>query len=318
MTHATRRLAAIDIGTVTVRLLIADVSPGSVAEVERHTDITHLGEGLGNSGVVSCAAIGAVDVVMGKYVERIRLAGVESVTAFATSASRDAANADELLAVLNMRGVRPLVIDGAREAALSFHGATWGMDGSRALVDDIGGGSTELVLGEAATLDGLRPARIECARSVDVGSRRLTEAYLLSDPPTAAELEAARDTVTAELRPFFEMLTERPRMLVSVAGTATTLAAISMGLVAYDSVRVHGSRIGGQDVSGILEHLASMPLERRLRVPGLHPGRAPVIVGGALILETVMALAGVDSTLVSEHDILYGMLLEAYAAEEGS
>lgn len=318
MTGTVRRLAAIDIGTVTVRLLVADVGPGSIVEVQRSTDIIHLGEGLTASGVLSSAAIARVDAVIAEYAARMREAGVESVTAVATSASRDAANAGELLAALEARRVRLLVIDGAREAALSFRGATWGLDGERVLVDDIGGGSTELVLGEAAAIDGSRPARIECARSIDVGSRRVTESYLPSDPPTAAELEAAREKVAIELRPFFDALKERSRLLVSVAGTATTLSAIRMGLVKYDAARVHGSRLGGQDVSDILEQLAVLPLQHRLRVPGLHPGRAPVIVAGALILETVMALAGVDSTLVSEHDILYGMLLQAYAAEEVS
>lgn len=318
MTENIRRLAAVDIGTITVRLLVADVGPDSITEVERSTDITHLGEGLTASGILSPAAIARVDDVIAGYAARMRELGVESVTAIATSASRDAENVSELLSALEAHKIHPIVIDGAREAALSFRGATWGLDAERVLVDDIGGGSTELVLGETAWIDGVRQVKIESARSVDVGSRRVTEAYLASDPPTAEELEAAREKVATELRTFFDALKERPSLLVSVAGTATTLSAIHMGLADYDSKRVHGSHLGGQDVSDILEQLAALPLQERMRIPGLHPERAPVIVAGALILESVMALAGVDSTLVSEHDILYGMLLEAYSAEEDS
>ncbi len=312
MSGAPRRLAAIDIGTVTTRLLVADVTADTIAPVARSTDITHLGQGSGPDRTLDPTAMRRVADVVERYSEMMRELGVEAHLAVATSAARDAHNAEEFVTLLATSGVTPEVISGDAEARLTFSGVTWGMGGKSVLVDDIGGGSTELILGDSDT-DDLSSAQIIRARSVDVGSRRLTDAYLTSDPPTHSELESARTHTYEEFRRFFDTLDERPSTLVSVAGTATSLVAMRLGLVEYDPDKVHLFSLGGQDVSDSLEYLAGIPLEQRLQVPGLHPGRAPVIVAGVLILETVMALAGVDSTVVSEHDILYGLLLDSYA-----
>lgn len=307
-----RRLAAIDIGTVTTRLLVADVGPEGLAEVARSTDITHLGEGLAASGRLSDAAMRRVADVVAGYVRRIGELGATSTIALATSASRDAENGVEFSALLAEAGVTIRIIPGEEEARLSFLGATYSLPGDGLLVVDVGGGSTELVLGEARVgEDGAPEARIESARSIDVGSRRITELFLRSDPPSAAELDEARAYVTAELRPYFDGLRTRPREMVALAGAATTLSAIHLGLVHYDPERVHMSELSGSDLVELTSHLASLPLARRLEVVGLHPDRAPVIVAGALILETALALSGLDATLVSEHDILYGILLDA-------
>ena len=308
-----RRLAAIDIGTVTTRLLVADVSARGIVEVERSTDITHLGEGLGATGRLSEEAMQRVASLIARYAERVRDLGVERVSAVATSASRDAENGERFLDLLGEAGIRPQIIAGEREARLSFAGATSSLEPvDDVLVADLGGGSTELILGDVREEDGIRVAEIIRARSVDVGSKRLTERFLLSNPPTTEELAAAREEAVEELRPYFDGLRDRPKMLISVAGTATTLSAIKQELATYDPARVHRSSLTGSDLSDLAETLASMTLEERRHVVGLDPGRAPVIVAGALILETVVALAGIDCTLVSEHDILYGILLDSY------
>lgn len=308
-----RRLAAIDIGTVTTRLLVADVTAESITEVERSTDITHLGEDLTATGRLSGAAIDRVAAVIARYAATMRDLGVVRFFAVATSASRDAVNAGELLGRLEAAGVRPLVIEGSREAYLSFLGATFGLDAEDVLVDDIGGGSTELVFGSALTDEGVREVDVQTARSIDIGSRRLTEMFLTSDPPAPSELARAREFAAAQLRPYFEGLREKPEVLVSVAGTATSLASMALGLAEYDSSAVHGYVLSGHEVSDLLESLAAIPLAKRREVVGLHPERASVIVAGTLVLETVLALAGLDSTIVSERDILYGILLDAYA-----
>ena len=309
----TRRLAAIDIGTVTTRLLVADVSAAGVIEVERSTDITHLGEGLTATGRLSDAAMERVADVIGRYRRTIDELSVEHVTALATSASRDAENAEEFLALLAAHGLVPVIIPGEREAVLSFAGAASDMEPCEdLLVVDLGGGSTELILGDVSVVDGVRAADVVKARSIDVGSKRATELFLHSDPPTPDELAEAREWATTQLRPYFDGLRDRPQLMVAVAGTATSLSAIRQELAIYDSSLVHCSCLTGSELADLTEMLAAMPLEERKHVPGLDPGRAPVIVAGALILETVVALAGLDSTLVSEHDILYGILLDTY------
>lgn len=307
-----RRLAAIDIGTVTTRLLVADVGDDGLREIERSTDITHLGEDLTATGRLKPEAMRRVADVVSRYADEMRRLGVERYTAMATSASRDAGNGGEFAALLCEVGVEPSIIAGSREAELAFLGATAEREGDGLLVVDCGGGSTELVLGDARVVDGERVARIEAARSIDVGSRRMTELFLKSDPPTRAQLDEARAWAVGEMRGYFDRLDERPRVMIGLAGTATSLAAVRLGLDPYDPAVVHGYVLSGSDLADLLETLAAMPLDTRKAVVGLHPGRAGVIVAGTLIFETVMALAGLDSMVVSEHDILYGILLDTY------
>jgi len=314
-----RRYAAIDIGTVTTRLLVADVlggAPGSspaVTEVERSTDITHLGRGLTRTGALAPEAMRDVAQVLARYRDRLDALGVEGWRAVATSASRDAANSAQFLGMLEEVGIRPDIIDGRTEAELSFRGATLGVDARDVLLDDIGGGSTELVLGSARA----GTVSIEAARSIDVGSRRLSELVLLSDPPTAGEQDAARAHAAAAFAPFFAQLGRVASDVISVAGTATSLVSVRLKLAEYDPAVVHGARLTLDEVRETRAYLAGMSLERRLGVVGLHPGRAPVIVAGALVLEAVLEGAGADSTLVSERDILYGILLEVAGSSAG-
>lgn len=305
------RKAAIDIGTVTTRLLIADVSGSRVDELLRRTIVTHLGEGLHDTGVLSADPIGRVADAVAGFMRDIAEAGVEDVVAVATSAARDAANGLEFLDRLESVGARPRIISGVTEANLSFLGATSSVDDDDVLVADLGGGSTELVFGSAHDIenDG-RVVRISAARSIDVGSRRVLDMFLSSDPPTHDELAAASAWVADEIRPFFAALPERPRTLLTLAGTGTTLSAVRQQLAVYDPAKVHGSRLSGGDIADLREELAAMELADRRHVVGMDPDRADVIVAGALILETILALAGLDSTMVSEHDILYGLVIE--------
>lgn len=309
-----RRIAAIDIGTVTMRLLLADVSEHGISEVVRSTDITHLGEGTAESGRLATDALDRVAAVAARYARTLADHDAREVTAYATSASRDAENGGDLVGILSDVGIPLRIITGEHEARLSFAGATWSASGEGLLVADVGGGSTELVFGSAVERDGGMAADIELMRSIDVGSRRITERFLHSDPPSRTELDAARAHIAGELRPFFDALRAKPRVMFSLAGAATSLSAINLELAVYDSELVHLSCLTGPQLTDLVAMLAGRPLARRREVVGLHPDRAAVIVAGALILESALALAGLDSTVVSEHDILYGILLESFTA----
>lgn len=306
MTERSCTVAAIDIGTVTARLLIAEVRDGRVREIARRTVITQLGEGLTATGRLSDAAMGRAAGTVREFATEASLAGAR-ISAVATSASRDAANGAEFLGMLEDAGARPEIISGDREAYLSFLGTTYGLDGDRILLADIGGGSTELVLGNVH--DGDR--EILAARSIDVGSKRVTEMFLHADPPTADELAEARAWIDSQLGAFLGALPERPRRLYAVAGTATSLSAIDMRMEVYDSEKVHGSRVPAARVSELRAMLAGLPEAERRQVVGLEPARAGVIVAGTLVLESILALAGLPETVVSEHDLLYGIALDA-------
>lgn len=307
---STERRAAIDIGTVTARLLVADVTDGVVDEVVRRQAITHLGKGWTGSGELSAEGISRVATAVGAFAEEAAALGVARTVAVATSAARDARNRDVFLDALEAAGARPQVISGEREGYLTFLGVTYSFCDERVLVVDIGGGSTELILGRSCVGPERRQAEIEFVRSLDVGSRRVTELFLHSDPPTARELDEAASWIAEELRVHRPQMKQHPNEMVAVAGTATSLAAIDLALDPYDRERVHGYRVCGAALLDMLEQLSAMPERERRLVKGLEPERAGVIVAGALILQAVMAYAGLSSTLVSEHDILYGMVLD--------
>ncbi|MDX6244587.1 MAG: exopolyphosphatase / guanosine-5-triphosphate,3-diphosphate pyrophosphatase [Frankiales bacterium] len=299
------RVAAVDCGTNSIRLLVADVTGATLVDVVRRMTVVRLGEGVDRTGRFSAAAVARTMAALRDYAEEIRALGAERVRMVATSAARDAANRDEFLdAAREVLGVRPEVITGQEEARLSFRGAVAGLpadagNGPPVLVVDIGGGSTEFVQGTDA---------VEAARSVDIGCVRLTERSLPSDPPAAAEIEAASrlvDEVIAEVAltvPVREAAT-----LVAVAGSATTVAAIALGLPAYDPVAIHGSVLTAAQVHEVADQLLAMPRARRAAMPVMHPGRVDVIGAGALILSRIVELADVDEVVISEHDILDGI-----------
>jgi exopolyphosphatase/guanosine-5'-triphosphate,3'-diphosphate pyrophosphatase len=305
-TSATVRVGVVDIGTNSTRLLVAEVEDGRVVrEVDRRTRVTRLGEGVDGAGLLSEAAMARVLDACAAYREALDAQGAERVVAVLTSAVRDAANGPDFERLLAKRfGFEARTIPGEREARLTYLGATsWRDHPEPLLVIDIGGGSTELVVGSGAT--------VEFHVSTQVGVVRFTERHLRSDPPGAAELTACAGAARAELeRAVSEEVRGRPAGGIAVAGTPTSLAAIEMRLDPYDRERVHGHRLAREACERMLGELAAVPLELRRAVTGLHPDRAPTIVAGAVILLEVLRLFELGSVEVSERDILEGVALD--------
>ncbi len=306
------RIAALDIGTVTCRLLLAQVEDGRFTELERRCAITDLGIGVDKTGVLREDAIERVVAQIAEYLQVVESHRTQQfpdipIIAMATSASRDAENADVLVGKLRALGVELSVIEGSREAALSFRGASCGFESENLLVADIGGGSTEIVLG----VGGQAP---KLAHSFNIGCRRVTERFLASDPPSIEECEQARQWVRQQFAPFFAQARQQGiaiDRIVAVAGTATSVVSVDKQMAVYNSDEVHGTRVPASTLRGIYDHLRALPLEERKQVVGLEPKRAGVIVAGMGILLEVLAAAGCESFTVSESDILQGIILGA-------
>jgi exopolyphosphatase/guanosine-5'-triphosphate,3'-diphosphate pyrophosphatase len=291
------RVAAIDLGTNTTRLLVADVSGDDVEEVVRRTLITRLGEGVDARRHLLPLPIARVRNCLAEYRRELESLGAERALLVATSAVRDAENGEAFLGEIEWSyGFTTRLLSGDEEAELTLRGV--GQTDSTALVVDIGGGSTELIGSDQQV-------------SLDFGAVRLTERHLPSDPPTDEELEACAAAVRSVLpdRP-------RPERAIGVAGTITSLAALDLALTEYDPERVHRHRLTLDGVQQQLSRLASMPLVERRQVPALDPERAPVIVAGAVILREVLAHFGLGEIEASERDILHGAALEAAALPE--
>jgi exopolyphosphatase/guanosine-5'-triphosphate,3'-diphosphate pyrophosphatase len=305
------RVAAIDAGTNTTRLLVAEVQEGRLTDVERRLIFSRLGEGVDATGRLSPRGIKATTAAIAEFVDRSRELGAVRIRVAGTSAVREAANGEELLAsVKEATGLAIEVLTGEAEAALSFAGATGDLPGGRYLVCDIGGGSTELAAGRKdETLRG--PAAIDGAISLKLGVVRLTERHLAHDPPTPEELGSLEADIDRTLQAASEELPDPSSAgFVGVAGTVTSLAAINLGLKHYDPKLVHGSELTRDDVVGLYHRLARMSLPEREALPALPPGRADVIVAGCAILTRVMARWSFPSVRVSEKDILDGLALE--------
>lgn len=312
MTYADGRYGALDIGTVTCRLLVADVEDGRIIDVDKEYAITDLGVGVDATGRLSEAAIERVLACVDRYLEVLARYDtpehpVRRLIAMATSASRDAANGPEFAARLAERGVTLAVIPGSREAQLTFLGASSDFPDEKLLVVDIGGGSTEVVAGSFGT----DPV---ASRSFDIGCRRVTERFFHDDPPTPGQMDAARQWIREAMAPYFEGLADigfAIDRVVAVAGTATSVVSIREAMETYDSSRVHKAVVTADELRTIEERLAAETLEERKVTVGLDPKRAGVIVAGLVILEEVLALAGADAYTASESDILHGMIFEA-------
>ena len=304
------RYASIDIGTVTCRMLVVDADESGLRELTREYAITNLGEGVDATGELKPEAIDrVVRAIDGFLAVRDSLSTpdhpVVRTVAVATSAARDARNAADFAARLRERGIELSVIPGSREAALSFSGASIDFPGERLMVVDVGGGSTEVVMG----VGGAEPL---CAHSFNVGCRRVTEKFLASDPPAPEELARARAWIREQMASWFADQAKEAALLervVAVAGTATTVVSIRERMETYDSSRVHKARVSRQDLLEVYERLAALPLSERMRVVGLDPKRAPVMVAGLLILLEVLDFTGIDAFTVSETDILHGITL---------
>ena len=295
------RVAAVDCGTNSVRLLVRDL-PGE--ELHREMRVVRLGEGVDRTGSLAPQAISRTRDALLDYAKVCSELGVERTRMVATSATRDASNRAEFVAmVTDVLGVEPEVISGDEEAALSFGGATAGLDpvDGPFLVMDIGGGSTEFVLGTTA---------VEAAVSVDVGCVRLTERHLVTDPPTAAEVAAAVADVDAALRSVLAVVpAARARTAVGLAGSVTTVAALALELTSYQPAVIHLSRLSRSQVRRITADLLAMSRAERSTLAVMHPGRVDVIGGGALVLDRAMELLSLDEVVVSESDILDGIAL---------
>jgi len=295
------RVAAIDCGTNSIRLLIADVADGRLVDVARRMEIVRLGEGVDRTGRLSDEALARTRKALIGYAAEIAELGVGAVRMCATSASRDASNAQEFRdMVRGVLGVDPEVITGQEEARLSFVGAVTGLDAGRPyLIVDIGGGSTEFVTGSGD---------VEHAVSMDIGCVRMTERHLHGDPPGAAEIEAATADITAAVEAALAAVPGRSaRTMVGLAGSVTTVTALAQNLSSYDASRIHHARVSYADVAKVTADLLAMPVARRLALPVIHPGRADVIGAGALILRTIMERSGQSEVVASEHDILDGI-----------
>lgn len=309
MARGLHRVAVVDIGSNSTRLLIADVGPGELAEVERRSTVTRLGRGVDLSGQLSGEAIEATCEAIEGYMSLCREAEVESYEAIATSAVRDASNGSAFIAELRERfALSARVLDGEEEARLTYTGATHEHPpAGPTLVVDIGGGSTELVVGTEH--------EIAFHASLQAGVVRHTERHISGDPPTAIELEE----LAADVRSLIcGAVAGDPDAAaaagVAVAGTPTSLASIELGLEPYDPRRVHGHRLELPTIQRLFSRLASVPLAERAEIPGLHPDRAPNIVAGVVILVETMRAFDLQQIEVSEHDILYGAALDAVAA----
>ena len=301
------RVAGIDCGTNSIRLLVADAVDGRLVDVVREMRIVRLGEGVDRTGSLAPQALERTRLALADYAATIAAHGTERVRMVATSATRDAANRDMFLAMVRtVLGVEPDVISGAEEAALSFIGAADGLPGvtGPVLVADIGGGSTELVLGDAS-----EPRRLR-SHSMDVGCVRMTERRLRGDPPTPAQVAATVDDLRAAIAlAAVDVPITDPATFVGVAGTVTTLAAIALGLPRYDAEAIHGSVLSAEQVHDVTARLLAMTHDERAALPVMHPGRVDVICGGALVLRTLVEAAGATNVIASEHDILDGIAL---------
>jgi exopolyphosphatase/guanosine-5'-triphosphate,3'-diphosphate pyrophosphatase len=294
-----KTVAVVDIGTNSTRLLVAEVD-GAIRELDRRTIVTRLGEGVDRTGRLGETAIGRVFTALDSYREAIARADVR--TAVMTSAVRDAANGAEFAArVQSELGVSTRTLTGEEEAHLTYRGATAMRDDAEPLLCvDIGGGSTELVVGTRG--------RVSFHASTQNGVVRHSERHLHHDPPTRQELAALADDVDVPVAPACVAVA------VAVAGTATSCAAVDLGLDPYDAARVEGHVLAVERLREIGDRLAALPLEERARVRGLHPDRAPVIVAGVVILLRVLEAYGLDRVETSERDILWGVALACTSA----
>jgi exopolyphosphatase/guanosine-5'-triphosphate,3'-diphosphate pyrophosphatase len=311
-----RRVAAVDCGTNSIRLLIADVDPvrGNLTDVDRRTEIVRLGQGVDKTGRLAADALARTLGVLGDYAVAIGRSSASAVRMVATSATRDAANAaDFVRGVKEVLGAVPEVLTGDAEARLSFVGAT--IELARAasppaapyLVVDIGGGSTEFVLGGVG-LAAAPAQNVAAAISVDIGCVRLTERHLHGDPPTAEQATAAASDIDAALEVAAGAVpVSRARTLVGLAGSVTTVAGIAMGLAGYDADSIHHARIPAGQVHAVTRRLLAQTRAERAAIGVMHPGRVDVIGGGALVLDRIMARFGFDAVVASEHDILDGI-----------
>ena len=315
-------LAAIDIGTVTARLALAQVEDGRVIRMAKYTEIVNLGEGVDKTKRLLPEAIHRCVGCVSSYVDHARKEGAEAVVCTLTSAARDAENAPDLGMGLASLGLEPMIIPGEIEGALTFLGVSHDFENHRILVADSGGGSTELVVGTLAgqQLDG-QQLDINFVESVDLGCRRLTERFNLSaDHPSAEDIDGAHKMAAQMMSEAIGRAQQQcaaPELLVGVGGTATSFIAIRDHLDPYDPSKVHLNHISIDEVSQIEGLLASKTLKEREDITGLQAKRAPVMLAGTILLAELMKNSGFKHLVVSESDLLFGLVITAAAVHQG-
>lgn len=311
------RVAVIDIGTVTARLAVAEVEDGRVTHLGKRSTIVNLGQDVDRTRRLASDAERRLLDCVDNYLAALDGSGVRGVCCTLTSAARDAENSDELLAALDERGLSAQVIPGEVEGSLTFLGVAQDFMGTRILVADNGGGSTELACG----MLGHGGLDLEFVRSVNVGARRLTDKFLSGgDPPSDEDLRRAHAFAAEGFEaaiPWEPGSPTRPDTLVVTGGTATTLVAIEKELEPYDSSQVHLAELSRTQVKILERELAGITVEERASLPGIQPKRAPVILGGTVAVSEVMACSGFESMSVSESDLLVGLSLVTAATIEG-
>lgn len=308
--HVTRavqptRVAAIDLGTVSSRLVMATVAGGDVLESHKHTVITDLGEGVDATGAFCDAAVERVADACRVFVQEAAEFGATCICTTLTSAARDANNAQVLLDRLVALGLEPQIIPGEVEARLTFSGVAHDFPNERIVVADSGGGSTELVIGRFDAVAG--ELSLDCVRSLDIGCRRVTERFFRADPPARADVDRAGAWAREQFASYWETCGPRPERLVAVGGTVTTLVAMERELEVYDSSLVHLHTLAQREVVEAIERMSTMPTAQIAALKGIQPKRAPVIRAGAVVIRELMASGGYDELTVSENSLLAGM-----------
>lgn len=307
---STVKIAAIDLGTVSSRLLCAEMSNGQITASTRRTVITDLGERVDATGVFAPAAIDRVTQACTEFVRKAREFGAQHVCCTLTSAARDVSNGNDLLDRLRDLGLVPQVIPGEVEARLTFYGVAHDFANERIAVADSGGGSTELVAGRAS--DG--GLKLDCAESLNIGCRRVTERFFSSVPPSADELDKAAVWARAQFEPYWAGLANRPERLVAVGGTVTTLVAMVHELAVYDSHFVHLRDLTIEQVEDGIDRMRSLAVEQIAQLPGIQAKRAPVILAGAIVVRELMRAGGYGRLTVSENSLLAGAAATIYEA----
>ncbi len=307
---STVKIAAIDLGTVSSRLLCAEMSNGQITASTKRTVITDLGERVDATGVFAPAAIDRVTQACTEFVRKAREFGAQHVCCTLTSAARDVSNGNDLLDRLRDLGLVPQVIPGEVEARLTFYGVAHDFANERIAVADSGGGSTELVVGRAS--DG--GLELDCAESLNIGCRRVTERFFSSVPPSADELAEAAAWARAQFEPYWAGLANRPERLVAVGGTVTTLVAMVHELAVYDSHFVHLRDLTIGQVEDGIDRMRSLTVEQIAQLPGIQAKRAPVILAGAIVVRELMRAGGYGRLTVSENSLLAGAAATIYEA----
>lgn len=310
------RVAAIDLGTVSSRLVLATVENGVIVESNKHTVITDLGEGVDATGRFTDAAVRRVLDACEGFMREIAAFSPARICTTATSAARDAQNGDRLMRELEALGLRPQIIPGEVEAALTFFGVAHDFPGERIAVADSGGGSTELAVG---AYEPGKPLVLEAVRSIDIGCRRVTDRFLHTNPPVEGGIDEASAWIAPQFASYWEMLAERPDRLVAVGGTVTTLVAMAHGLQTYDSHFVHLHELTFDEVEAGIECMRVLTVDGIAALPGIQAKRAPVILAGATVIRELLRSGGYDALTVSENSLLAGMaatMYEVIAGEE--